>query len=365
MVPLSRAQFEDDIEQGLLEVLRSGHIAQGPAVARFEEMVAAIAGTRHCIAVSNGTVALIAAMQALGIGPGDEVITSPFTFVATLNAILTVGATARFADIDADDFLLRADTVEALVNQRTRAIMAVHLYGQTADMGALGDLAKRQNLLVIEDAAQALGATHADRPAGSFGAGCFSFYATKNVTTGEGGAITTDDDSFADSLRVLRNQGMRSRYDYATVGSNLRMTDLQAAIGIPQLARIDEINGRRRSNAAALDAVVGGVAGLQPPTVRPGNEHVFHQYTVRVLPQSSRQRDDVARQLHERGIETGVYYPRPVFDYHCFRDHPGVAADHCPVAAAIATQVLSLPVHHHLSATELDRLVGAIAGMTL
>ena len=365
MVPLSRVQFEDEIEQGLLEVLRSGHIVQGPAVARFEEMVAAIAGTRHCIAVSNGTVALIAAMQALGIGPGDEVITSPFTFVATLNAILAVGATARFADIDADDFLLRADTVEALVNQRTRAIMAVHLYGQTADMGALGDLAKRQNLLVIEDAAQALGATHAGRPAGSFGAGCFSFYATKNVTTGEGGAITTDDDSFADSLRVLRNQGMRSRYDYATVGSNLRMTDLQAAIGIPQLARIDEINGRRRSNAAALDAVVGGVAGLQPPTVRPGNEHVFHQYTVRVLPQSSRKRDDVARQLHERGIETGVHYPRPVFDYHCFRDHPGVAADHCPVAAAIATQVLSLPVHHHLSASELDRLVGAIAGMTL
>jgi dTDP-4-amino-4,6-dideoxygalactose transaminase len=364
LVPLSRVRFGHEEEDAVLAVLRSGQIAQGPAVARFEGMVAAITGTRHCVAVSNGTVALEAALRASGVGPGDEVITSPFTFVATLNAILAVGATARFADIDADDFLMRADAAAALVNARTRAIVVVHLYGQMADMAAFAALAGRHGLVIIEDAAQALGATQSGRAAGSFGTGCLSFYATKNVTTGEGGAITTDDDALAESLRLQRNQGMRSRHELVAIGSNQRMTDLQAAIGIPQLARIQAIGDRRRANAAALDAALGRSTSLRAPIVLPGNRHVYHHYTTRVLPESGLRRDDLARQLQALGVETGVFYRRTVFDHDCFRGHPGVAADPCPVAAAVVTQALSLPVHHHLSASELDQVCSAVAGIS-
>ncbi len=364
LIPLSRVHFGQDVEDAVLAVLRSGQIAQGPEVARFEEMVAAIAGTRHCIAVSNGTVALVAALRAAGIGPGDEVITSPFTFGATLNAVLAVGATARFADIDADDFLMSATSAANLVNSRTRAIVPVHIFGQMADMTAFSALATRYDLVLIEDAAQALGASQFDRSAGSFGLGCMSFYATKNVTTGEGGAVTTDDDMLAETLRLQRNQGMRSRYDQQMIGSNLRMTDLQAAIGLSQLRRISEITRRRQAHATVLDAALADVAAIQAPIVRAGNKHVFHQYTTRVLPEFGLTRDNVVRQLHDSGVESGVFYPRPVFDYDCYRHHPGVAADHCPVATDIAAQVVSLPVHHHLSTAEIDLVCSAVAGIS-
>ena len=361
MIPVSTVRLDADVERRVLEVLRSGHLAQGPVVARLEELMAGVAGTSHAVAVSNGTVSLLAALQALGVGPGDEVITSPFTFVATLNAILHTGATARFADIDPDDFLLRPDAVEALVTSNTRAVMPVHLYGQMADMGAIDVLAGRHELGIVEDAAQAHGASCDGRPAGSYGVGSFSLYATKNVTTGEGGVVTTDDAEVADTVRLLRNQGMRARYDYVLPGHNLRLTDLQAAVGVPQLERLEQINDARRANAARLDEGLAGIEGLTTPVERPGRRHVYHQYTVRIDDRARLDRDRLGEALAERGVGSGVYYPRVVFDYACFAEHPRVVVgDDVSTARSVAGQVLSLPVHPHLSAEEVDAVIAAV-----
>ncbi len=210
MIPISVVDVRD-AEPLVLEVIRSGVLAQGPMVERLEDAFAEIAGVRHAVAVNNGTTALVAALQVLDLQPGDEVVTSPFTFVATLNAILEAGATARFADIREDDFAVDPAAVAATVGDRVKVLMPVHLYGQTADMGPLMDIARDRGLHVVEDAAQAHGATYEGKGAGSFGIGSFSFYATKNLTTGEGGMITTDDDAIADRLLVLSNQGMRQR----------------------------------------------------------------------------------------------------------------------------------------------------------
>jgi len=222
-------------------------------VARLEREFAAMCGVAHAVAVTNGTVALSAALQALGLGPCDEVVTTPFTFVATLNAILECGATARFADIDPSTFDIDPDAVASAITAKTRAVMPVHLYGQPADLDRIGPLASQCGATIVEDAAQAHGATIGDRVVGSFGIGCFSLYATKNLTSGEGGMITTDDATLADRLRMLRNEGMRERYQYETAGHNYRLTDVLAAIALPQLAHLSEWNEQRRANAVRLD----------------------------------------------------------------------------------------------------------------
>lgn len=357
MIPISVVDVRD-AEPLVLEVLRSGVIAQGPMVRRLEETFAEAIGVRHAVAVNNGTTALVAAMQVLELQPGDEVITSPFTFVATLNAILEAGATARFADIREDDFAVDPAAVAKLVNDRTKALMPVHLYGQTADMGPLMDIAGQFGLPVVEDAAQAHGATYQGTGAGSFGIGCFSFYATKNLTTGEGGMVTTNDDGIADRLRVLRNQGMRQRYQYEMAGHNYRMTDLQAAVGIPQIARMGQIAEQRKRNAARLSEGLSGVSGLVVPRELPGRSHVWHQYTV-LLPESA-DRDAVVAELGEAGVTAGIYYPKTVFDYDCYRGDERVVAEHVPVAESVARRCLSLPVHQHLTDDQLDTVVEAV-----
>ncbi len=360
MIPITTVRIGEEEERLVLEVLRSGQLAQGVFVERFEEMFAERHGVRHAIAVNNGTTALVAAMQAIGLRPGDEVITSPFTFVATLNAILEAGATARFADIG-DDFNILPDAVAALVNDRTKAIMPVHLYGYMADMDPLLAIAAAHDLAVVEDAAQAVGAEYHGRPAGSLGIGCFSLYATKNLNTGEGGMITTDDDDVADRLRLLRNQGMRVRYQYEIAGHNYRLTNLAAAVGIPQLARIDEINGRRASNAAYLSAALSGIDGLVvPPTPEPGRTHVFHQYTVRITDASPVTRDEFVDRVNADGVGCGIYYPKVVYDYDCYRRDDRVVPDPVPAAFRTVSQVASLPVHPHLTDTELDTIVSVV-----
>lgn len=359
MIPINAVDVRD-AEPLVTEVLRSGMIAAGPMVRRLEEEFAGVAGTRHAVAVNSGTTALVASLQVLDLAPGDEVITSPFTFVATLNAILQAGATARFADIDPVSCTLAPDAAAAAVTDRTRVLMPVHLYGQTADMGALALLAQRHGMTVLEDAAQALGARFDGRPAGSFGVGCFSLYATKNVTTAEGGVITTDDDTLADALRVLRNQGMRSPYVYELAGHNYRMTDIHAALGIPQLARLGEITAARARNAATLTEGLAASPGLLTPVAAPGREHVWHQYTVRVTDRAAVDRDELAVRLGEAGVGTGIYYPRPVFDYDCYRAHPLVRATEVPVAARVSREVLSLPVHPGLTAADLDKIVTTV-----
>jgi len=359
-IPISTVRLGADVEASVLEVIRSGVIAQGPMVKRLEDEFAAMIGVDHVVAVNNGTTALIAAMQVLDLQPGDEVITSPFTFVATINAILGAGATVRFADISTDDFNVDPAAVAPLINDRTKVLMPVHLYGQCADMTAISELAVRHDLALVEDAAQAHGARIGERDAGSWGIGCFSLYATKNLTSGEGGLISTNDDRIADRLRVLRNQGMRQRYQYEMAGNNYRMTDLQAAVCVPQLAGYAANVAARQHNAATLNEALADVDGLTVPQQLPGRHHVWHQYTVLLDADAPISRDQLIDGLTAKGIGCGMYYPKTVFDYDCYRTDPRVGDDPVPVATSVAARCVSLPVHPYLSESDLVRIAGAV-----
>jgi perosamine synthetase len=358
MITISDVVLGPDVEESVLEVIRSGRLTQGPRVEQLEAAFADLCGVPHAVAVNSGTTALIATLQALGIGPGDEVIVPAFTFAATANAVLHVGATARVVDVRPDDFALDADGVAAAITPRTAAVVAVHLFGQTADLGALERLTSSRGLHLVEDAAQAHGATDRGRIAGSVGTGCFSFYATKNLVAGEGGMITTRDARLAEHLRILRNQGMRRRYEYEMCGQNYRMTDLAAAVVLPQLARYGDQVERRRVNAEHLTASLGEIDGLVLPTELPGRRHVWHQYTVRVA--GTPGRDALAEQLAARGIATGIYYPRPIHGHECYRRHPRVVAGTTPVADLVAQTCLSLPVHAGLDTSAMDVVADAV-----
>jgi perosamine synthetase len=358
VIPVSQVIVGEDEQRGVLEVLRSGHLAQGQKVAELEGAFAAALGAAHAIAVSNGTVALSAALRALGIGPGDEVITTAFSFNATLNAILETGATARFADIR-DDFTVDPEAMAALVNSRTAALLPVHLYGLPADMIAITELATRHGLAIVEDAAQAHGAACRERHVGTFGIGAFSLYGTKNITCGEGGLVTTDDDEIARMLRLLRNQGMRARYDYELPGYNWRLTDLQAAIALPQVCRLKEITAARNANASSLGAGLTGTPGLLLPAVPAGRSHVWHQYTVRVSADAPVGRAEFCTRLTGAGVGHGIYYPRLMHDYPCYQANPGVILDDTPRARLMTAQVVSLPVHPGLNAMTLAKVVDA------
>jgi dTDP-4-amino-4,6-dideoxygalactose transaminase len=359
VIPISDPLIGEPEEKLVLEVLRSGRLVKGPMVEQFEGAVERVAGTRHAIAVNNGTSALIAALMGNDVGPGDEVITSPFTFVATINAVLHAGASARFVDVG-DDFTLDPDLLTEAIRPRTRAVMPVHLYGCPAAMHRIEAAVAGTGIVVVEDAAQALGAHLGGRPAGSFGTGCFSFYATKNVTTGEGGAVTTDDDEVAETIRLLRDQGQRAWYGYGAPGFNLRMTELQAALGVAQMARLADIVEARRRNAGLLTEGLAGIEGLLLPVEPTGRFHVYHQYTVRVTPAARRTRNGLRELLGAQGIGCGVYYPRPVFDYDCFRDDPRVIQSPAPNAARLATEVLSLPVHPKLTTADLEKVIEVV-----
>jgi dTDP-4-amino-4,6-dideoxygalactose transaminase len=360
VIPVSVVRLGPEVEESVLSVIRSGIVAQGPVVKRLEDDFAALLGVDHVVAVNNGTTALIAALQVLDLQPGDEVVTSPFTFVATLNAILQAGATARFADISAADFNVDPVAVEQIVGERTRVLMPVHLYGQCADMDALLPIVESRGLRVVEDAAQAHGARLHGKAAGSWGIGCFSLYATKNITSGEGGLISTNDAAVADRLRILRNQGMRERYQYEMAGNNYRLTDLQAALCVPQLAHYGDLVRKRQTNAEALRAGLADVEGLTLPSQLPGREHVWHQFTVLVDEDARVTRDELLAALSAAGVGSGIYYPRTVFDYDCYRGHPQVKIEPVPVATSVARRCLSLPVHHMLTESQLDRIVSAV-----
>jgi perosamine synthetase len=359
-IPISAVILDEEAEQLVLEVIRSGHLVQGPMVERLESAFSEACGVRHAVAVSSGTTALVAALQALEIEPGDEVVTSPFTFVATVNAVLQAGATVRLADIDLVSYTIAPKEIESRLSKRTRAIIPVHLYGQPADMAGIASTIESNGIAIVEDAAQALGATERGRPVGSFGLGCFSLYATKNVTTGEGGMVTTDDDRLADRLRLLRNQGMRNRYEYELPGHNYRLTDLQAALALPQMRRQPERAARRRHHAARLTDGLASVPGIVTPTIRDGAGHAFHQYTVRVTSEARLGRDELSGALHGEGIETAIYYPKPIHAYDCYRNHPLVHVEPMPEAERAATEVLSLPVHPSLSDDDIDRVIGTV-----
>jgi dTDP-4-amino-4,6-dideoxygalactose transaminase len=352
MIPISKPIIGDEEKRAVLEVLDSGMLAQGPKVAALEAAFAKTVGTRHAVATSSGTTALHVALLANGIGPGDEVITSPFTFIASVNSILYVGARPVFCDVDEDTFNLDAKLLPRLIGPRTKAIMPVHLYGQACDMNEIMAIAKERGLAVVEDAAQAIGSTYGGKPAGSFGTGCFSLYATKNIMSGEGGIITTDDDTVAELARTLRQHGMRRRYYHDLLGFNFRMTDLCAAIGLVQLGRLEEVTRARRKNAAYLSEHLRSV---RVPRCAPGREHAWHQYTVRIEGGAAR-RDAAVAKLAERGVGSGVFYPVPAHKQAHIREL-GLGDVVLPVAERLSQEVFSLPVHPSLDPSDLETIV--------
>jgi perosamine synthetase len=363
MIAITAVRNGPEEEALVLEVLRSGMMAQGPMVERFEARCREMTGAEHAVAVNNGTTALVVAIEALRLQPGDEVITSPFTFVATLNAILEAGATARFADIDECDFMVSPELVQAAVTERTKVIMPVHLYGQGADMAALASIAARVGAFVVEDAAQAHGASVDGRLVGTHGMATFSFYATKNLQSGEGGVVTTNDAELADRIRVLRNQGMRARYQYEVPGHNYRLTDLAAAVALPQFDRLAGIIASRQAHAALYNEAFADLDGVVTPVTKPGRTHTWHQYTLRITGAARLGRDELVAALNAAGVGAGIYYPKRVYDYQCFSGHPRVAVgDGHPVAARVAREVISLPVHQHLTAGECAQVIDAVRG---
>jgi dTDP-4-amino-4,6-dideoxygalactose transaminase len=358
VIPISRPALDEREQRALEAVLRSGQLVQGARVAEFEQAFAEFIGVRRAVAVNSGTAALHLALLAHGLGPGDEVVTTPFTFVASVQAILLAGARPVLVDVDAS-FNLDPAQVAGALTARTRAILPVHLYGQPADLGPLLDLAQRHGLALIEDAAQAHGAEYGGRRVGSFGTGCFSFYATKNLTTGEGGMLTTDDDRLADTARLLANHGMRVRYRHERLGYNYRLTDLAAALGLPQLAKLPAHNARRAEHARCYQARLGALPGLLTPTVGPNRTHVWHQYTLRVLPEFPLTRDELAARLAEAGIGSAIYYPIPVHRQEALRGVFDPAA-RFPLAERLANEVLSIPVHPLVTDQQREHIAATI-----
>jgi perosamine synthetase len=352
VIPIARPDLGQEEAQAVADVLASGMVAQGRRVAEFEERWANQVGVRHAIATSNGTTALMAIFAGLGLGPGDEAITVAHTFAATANAVLSTGATPVFVDIEPDTYLIDAKRIEAAITPRTRAIVPVHLFGLVADMDMIRAIADRHGLAVVEDACQAHGATFRDRVAGSFGHGAFSLYATKNMTTAEGGFVTTDDDRLADWLRLFRNQGMRSRYEFEILGYNFRLTDVAAAIGLVQLGKLERNTARRQSIAAAYDAMLADLP-VRTPVTPVGRTHVFHQYVVEVGPG----RDAILAMLRERGVGADVYYPVPVHRQAYIQER-GLHAD-LPETDLAATRTLALPMFPGLTDAEQAQVVDA------
>jgi perosamine synthetase len=353
MIPIARPDIGQEEIDAVTEVLRSGMIAQGRKVKELEDRWAEYVGVKHAIAVGNGTLALMAIFSGIGLEPGDEVITVSHTFAATANAILSTGATPVFVDIEPDTYVIDAKKIERAITPRTRAICPVHLFGLVADMDMIRAIADRHGLVVVEDACQAHGATFRDRVAGSFGHGAFSLYATKNMTTAEGGLITTNDDALADWLRLYRNQGMRARYQFEMLGYNYRMTDIAAAIGLVQLDKLPANTVRRQEIAAKYDGAFGELPiGL--PVTPDGRTHVFHQYTIDV----GGARDAIVNDLREAGVGADIYYPIPVHRQSYIMER-GLHAD-LPVTDEAAAHTLALPMSPALSDAEQDQVIDAV-----
>ena len=351
MIPIADPDVGADCKERVREVLESGMLADGPEVRNFETEFAGFCGTDRGVATSNGTTALHAAMEALGLGEGDRVLTSPFSFVASANAIRFTGATPVFADINPRTYNLDPDAVETAVREKDiDAIVAVHLYGLPAAMNRLTDIAAEHDIALIEDAAQAHGAAVDGKRVGSFGdAACFSFYPTKNMTTGEGGMITTNREDVADRAAQFVNHGRNDQYEHETLGHNFRMTSVAAAVGRSQLRRLPEFTERRRDNAERLNEGLANIS-ITTPTEPSNRRHVYHQYTVRV-----NDRDSFRNHMDEEGVGTGVYYPTPIHKQPAYGDYEVS----CPVAEKAADEVVSLPVHPNVSEANVEDIIDA------
>ncbi|MEM7771651.1 MAG: DegT/DnrJ/EryC1/StrS family aminotransferase [Cyanobacteria bacterium P01_A01_bin.37] len=359
--------IQADVDAAVLAVLASGQYIKGDYVERFEQEFSSYTGTSHCIACNSGTDALLLALRAFDIGPGDEVITSPFTFIATAEVISTTGATPVFVDIEADGFNIDCDAIAAAITPRTRAIMPVHLFGQPANMSILMDIAQSHNLKVIEDCAQATGATWHRQRVGAIGhVGCFSFYPTKNLGAfGDGGAVTTNDEAIANTIRMLSDHGRKQGYYHEAVGVNSRLDAVQAAILSVKLNYLDQWNAQRQNIAANYARLLAPIPGIRLPQLSDEGASVWNQYTIRIDGNSTvtstevLARDHVRRSLQENNVGSAVYYPLPLHlqpVYHSLKYRPG----QLPRSEQVANEVLSLPMFPELALEQQEHITYAL-----
>jgi perosamine synthetase len=357
MIPISKPVIGEEEKKAVMDVLDSGMLAQGPKTKEFEEKFAAYCGAKHGIAVNSGTAAIHSALYAAGVRAGDEVITSPFTFVASANPIIMQGAKPVFADIKEGTFNIDPEKIKEKITSKTKAIVAIDLYGQIYDSKAIREIAENHNLKVVEDACQAVGAELDGKKAGVIGdLGCFSFYATKNMLTGEGGMIVTNNDEYAELCRRFRHHGQseKTRYEYFDLGYNYRMTDIAAAIGLEQLKKIEGFTEKRIENAKKLTEGLKKINGITVPIIKEGAKHVFHQYTIK-----AEKRDELMNFLKSKDIGCGVYYPKPLH-MHPFFMKMGYKEGDFPVAEKISKEVLSLPVHPSVTENDINAIISAV-----
>jgi dTDP-4-amino-4,6-dideoxygalactose transaminase len=349
--------IREEINAAIERVLIAQHFILGPEVKALEQEVAQYCGRKFGVGVGSGTDALTLALCACGIGPGDEVIVPSFTFIATADCVSLLGATPVFVDLDLETFCIDPAQVARKINDRTKAIIPVHLYGQMADMDPILKLARAHNLLVIEDTAQAIGATYKGQKAASLGdVGCLSFFPSKNLGGyGDGGMVVTDSEELAKQLRSLRAHGTTKKYFSVRQGWNSRLDELQAAILRVKLAHLDEWSGARRSRAAYYDRLLQGIPGVERPKTAENREHVFHQYTVRVA-----QREAVSKELAERGIPSTVYYPVPIHLQPIY-DSLGYKQGDLPETERASHEVLSLPIYPELTDLQIESVVASLA----
>ncbi|PSN91674.1 hypothetical protein B9Q03_03550 [Candidatus Marsarchaeota G2 archaeon OSP_D] len=359
-IKIADPYIDDEIVQGVTSVLRSGSLVSGRLVEEFEGRLADYLGVKHVVCVNSGTAALHVAFEALGV-KNKKVIVSAFTFAASANTVILAGGQPVFADIDLDTYNVDPASIDGVVDDECVAVEPVHLYGQSAPMDGVISIARRRGLAVVEDAAQAIGSTYGSKMVGSFGlAGCFSTYATKNLHTAEGGFVATQDEGFAERLRLLRNHGQSSRYNHVGIGLNYRMTEIQAAIGLPQLARLEEFIRRRRENARMLNEGLARVDGVITPVEKGWGRHVYHQYTIRVEESKIGPRDRFIERLRRLGVEASVHYPRPVYLQPYYVEKYGYKKGLCPNSERAADTVVSLPVHPLLSQDKIERIVECV-----
>ncbi|MDJ1170453.1 DegT/DnrJ/EryC1/StrS family aminotransferase [Roseofilum sp. BLCC_M154] len=353
-----------EVEAAVLELLASGRYIGGPVVESFEEQFAEAVGVHHCVACNSGTDALYLALRAVGVGPGDEVITTPFTFIATAETIAMAGATPVFVDVEEESFNLDLSQVEAAITEKTKAIIPVHLFGRPVDMTRLMAIAQSHNLKVIEDCAQAAGAAWAGSPVGSWGdVGCFSFYPTKNLAAcGDGGALTTGDGEIGDRVRLLRDHGRRRGYLYEATGVNSRLDALQAAILSIKLKYLAQWNQQRREVAYRYHQLLASVPGIVLPQEIEGGESVWNQYTIRIKGQQKpdpEYRDRVQVRLREQGVISSVYYPLPLHLQPVY-EHLGYQPQQLPITEQLSQEVLSLPMFPELTPQQQERVVDCL-----
>lgn len=351
----------DELSDAVQGVLRSGAFVLGPEVQKFEAEVQEYLGVKHAIGLNSGTDALVIALRAMGVKPGDEVITSSFSFFATAEAIEIIGGKSVFVDIDPATFNLDVSQVEKKITPKTRALLPVHLYGQAADMGPLLEIAQRHGLRVLEDVAQAFGSDYRGRKTGALGdAGAHSFYPTKNLGAyGDGGMITTNDDAIAQQVRVLRDHGSPRKYHHVTVGYNSRLDSIQAAILRVKLKHIDAWNDARRATARHYTKLLNAVPGVTPPAEAGYSRHVYHQYTVRI---ADGRRDAVREALTAEGIASMIYYPEAMHQapYFAARAKAEAATWPQPQSERACAEVLSLPIGPRLTLADAERVVSVI-----